>query len=155
MYWKPIGNALRSQLNWSQYRMLIQIPDWEMRTGIGSGARKMFKYGKLYSGVEPEFFEDDVFRIIQPLNENYSFDAENEAGGQKGGQNEDSETTQKTTQKILDAISNNPNVTRLELSEICGITADGVKWQLKSLAKSGRISRIGGDRGGHWEVRDE
>ena len=123
MYWKPIGNALRSQLNWSQYRMLIQIPDWEMRTGIGSGARKMFKYGKLYSGVEPEFFEDDVFRITQPLNENYSFDAENEAGGQKGGQNEDSETTQKTTQKILDAISNNPNVTRLELSEICGITA--------------------------------
>ena len=76
--------------------------------------------------------------IIQPLNENYSFDAENEAGGQKSGRNEDSKTTQKTTQKILDAISNNPNVTRLELSEICGITADGVKWQLKSLAKSGR-----------------
>ena len=72
--------------------------------------------------------------IIQPLNENYSFDAENEAGGQ----NEDSETAQKTTQKILDAISNNPNVTRLELSEICGITADGVKWQLRNLTKSGR-----------------
>lgn len=96
--------------------------------------------------------------IIQPLNENYSFDAENEAGGQ----NEDSETTQKTaqktaqktTQKILDAISNNPNVTRLELSEICGITADGVKWQLRNLTKSGRIARIGGDRGGHWEVHD-
>ena len=129
---------------------------------LGSGARKMFKYGKLYSGVEPEFFEDDVFRIIQPLNENYSFDAENEAGSQKGGQNEDSETTQKTaqkttqktTQKILDAISNNPNVTRLELSEICGITADGVKWQLRNLTKSGRIARIGGDRGGHWEVHD-
>ncbi len=88
------------------------------------------------------------------------------AGGQKGGQNEDSETTQKTTrkttrkttqkttQKILDAISNNPNVTRLELSEICGITADGVKWQLRNLTKSGRIARIGGDRGGHWEVHD-
>ena len=60
------------------------------------------------------------------------------AGGQKGGQNEDSKTTQKTTQKILDAISNNPNVTRLELSEICGITADGVKWQLRNLTKSGR-----------------
>ena len=118
----------------------------------------MFKYGRLYSGVEPEFFEGDVFRIIQPLNENYSFDAENEAGSQKGGQNEDSETTQKTaqktTQKILDAISNNPNVTRLELSEICGITTDGVKWQLRNLTKSGRIARIGGDRGGHWEVHD-
>ncbi|MBQ9226013.1 MAG: winged helix-turn-helix domain-containing protein [Fibrobacter sp.] len=63
--------------------------------------------------------------------------------------------TQKTTQKILDAISNNPNVTRLELSEICGITADGVKWQLRNLTKSGRIARIGGDRGGHWEVHDK
>ena len=64
-------------------------------------------------------------------------------------------TAQKTTQKILDAISNNPNVTRLELSEICGITADGVKWQLRNLTKSGRIARIGGDRGGHWEVHDK
>lgn len=27
----PIGNALRSQLNWSQYRMLIQIPDADKR----------------------------------------------------------------------------------------------------------------------------
>ncbi len=27
----PIGNALRSQLNWSQYRALIQIPDAEKR----------------------------------------------------------------------------------------------------------------------------
>ena len=27
----PIGNALRSQLNWSQYRMLIQIPDSDKR----------------------------------------------------------------------------------------------------------------------------
>ena len=64
-------------------------------------------------------------------------------------------TTQKTTQKILDAIMNNPNVTRLELSEICGISPDGIKWQLKSLTRSGRISRIGGDRGGHWEVHDD
>lgn len=113
---------------------------------LGSGARKMFKYGRLYSGVDPEFIEDDVFRIIQPLNENYSFDAEiaNGIGGQK--------TTQKTTQKILAAMEDNPNVTISELSEICEITVDGVKWQLRNLTKTGRIARIGGDRGGHWEV---
>ncbi|MBR4785160.1 MAG: winged helix-turn-helix domain-containing protein [Fibrobacter sp.] len=63
-------------------------------------------------------------------------------------------TTQKTAQKILDAISNNPNVTRSELSEICGISDSGVKWQLKSLENSGQISRIGGDRGGHWEINE-
>ncbi len=27
----PIGNTLRSQLNWSQYRLLIQIPDPDKR----------------------------------------------------------------------------------------------------------------------------
>lgn len=27
----PIGNALRSQLNWTQYRLLIQIPDPDKR----------------------------------------------------------------------------------------------------------------------------
>ena len=110
---------------------------------LGSDARKMFKYGRLYSGADPEFIEDDVFRIIQPLNENYSFDAENEVSGQK------------TTQNILNAMKDKPNVTISELSEICGITVDGVKWQLRNLTKSGRISRIGGDRGGHWEVRDD
>lgn len=61
-------------------------------------------------------------------------------------------SNQKTTQKILTAMKGNPNITISELSKICEITVDGVKWQLKSLTKSGHISRIGGDRGGHWEV---
>ena len=114
----------------------------------------MFKYGRLYSGVDPEFIEDDVFRIIQPLNENYSFDAEiaNGIGGQKTTQKTTQNTTQNTTQKILAAMEDNPNVTISELSEICGITVDGVKWQLRNLTKTGRIVRIGGDRGGYWEV---
>lgn len=88
------------------------------------------------------------FRIIQPLNENYSYDAEieNVRSNQK--------TTQKTTQKILTAMKDNPNITISELSKICEITVDDVKWQLKSLTKSGHISRIGGDRGGHWEVQE-
>lgn len=34
----------------------------------------MFKYSTLYSGKQPEFKEDDVFRIIVPLDEAYSFD---------------------------------------------------------------------------------
>ena len=34
----------------------------------------MFKYSTLYSGKQPEFKESDVFRIIVPLDEAYSFD---------------------------------------------------------------------------------
>ena len=39
---------------------------------LGSGVRILFKYCKFYSGKEPEFVEGDVFRIIVPLDENYS-----------------------------------------------------------------------------------
>lgn len=41
---------------------------------LGSGVRNLFKYSKYYSGQEPEFIEGDIFRIIVPLDETYSFD---------------------------------------------------------------------------------
>lgn len=34
----------------------------------------LFKYSKFYSGKDPVFEEGDVFRIIVPLDDNYSFD---------------------------------------------------------------------------------
>lgn len=43
---------------------------------LGSGVRNLFKYSKFYSGEEPRFIEGNVFRIIVPLNEMYSFDYE-------------------------------------------------------------------------------
>lgn len=41
---------------------------------LGSGMRNIFKYSKYYSGEEPEFVEGNVFRLIVPLNEDYSYD---------------------------------------------------------------------------------
>lgn len=41
---------------------------------LGSGVRNLFKYSKFYSGKEPEFAEGDVFRIVVPLDEKYSYD---------------------------------------------------------------------------------
>lgn len=61
-------------------------------------------------------------------------------------------TTRKTTQKIIDCIKRNPFVNRMELAEWCGISPDGIKWQLKSLQEKGIIRRVGPDKGGHWEV---
>lgn len=62
------------------------------------------------------------------------------------------ENDQKTTQKILESIKSNPKISRKGLAEICGISSNGIKWQLKQLQAKGRIRRIGSDRGGHWEV---
>lgn len=41
---------------------------------LGSGVRNLFKYSKYYSGQEPKFIEDDKFRIIVPLDDEYSYD---------------------------------------------------------------------------------
>lgn len=62
------------------------------------------------------------------------------------------ETTTKTSELILDAITKNPFLTNKELAAICGITADGVYYQLKQLKTIGKIRRIGPNKGGHWEI---
>ena len=58
-----------------------------------------------------------------------------------------------TTQKILEIISENPFVSRRELSETLGdITEDGIKYQLNKLKNEGTIKRVGPDKGGFWKV---
>ena len=52
---------------------------------LGSGVRNLFKYSKFYSGEDPEFIEGDIFRIIVPLNENYSFDYQEISENEKPG----------------------------------------------------------------------
>jgi len=43
---------------------------------LGSGVRNLYRYGKLYSGQEPQLIDGDVFRIVVPLDDGYSFDAQ-------------------------------------------------------------------------------
>ncbi|MCD8300237.1 MAG: putative DNA binding domain-containing protein [Clostridiales bacterium] len=57
---------------------------------LGSGTTRLFKYSKYYSGKDPEFREGDVFRIIVPLDDAYSFDygLGNPESGIKNGNSE-------------------------------------------------------------------
>ena len=61
-------------------------------------------------------------------------------------------TTEKTTEKIIRLMRDNPQITNKELADACGITEDGVYWNTKKLKKNNAIRRVGGDKGGHWEV---
>ncbi|MDO9537974.1 MAG: winged helix-turn-helix transcriptional regulator [Thermoplasmata archaeon] len=58
----------------------------------------------------------------------------------------------KTTLNILELIIENPKITRKELADSLGMTRDGVQYHLEKLKKDGIIKRVGGRRGGHWEV---
>ena len=46
----------------------------------------------------------------------------------------------------------NEFVSRKDLAEMCGISQDGIKWQLRQMQQQGLIRRVGPDRGGHWEI---
>lgn len=61
-------------------------------------------------------------------------------------------TSTKTSTKIIEAIENNPYITRQEIADTLNITLDGVKWQLNKLKKEGAITREGSSRNGKWVV---
>lgn len=65
---------------------------------LGSGVRNIFKYSKYYSGEEPEFIEGDVFRLIVPLNEDYSYDNVKNGDKKTAIKNGDKKISKKTIQ---------------------------------------------------------
>ena len=44
----------------------------------GSGVRKLYHYVKRYSGEDPQMIDGDIFRVIVPLNDEYSYEVESE-----------------------------------------------------------------------------
>lgn len=123
---------------------------------LGSGVRNLYKYTKFYSGQEPELIEGDIFRIIIPLDDNYSFDHAISSGTTD-------KTTEKTTdklpinltvteKKIMKAIRENPNITQAQLAASIGITSDGIRYAIRNLKAKGFLSRIGSRRSGTWMI---
>ena len=61
-------------------------------------------------------------------------------------------TKEKSTEKILRLIASSPKITTLEIAEAIGLSRAGVEKAIKKLKQEGRLSRIGPDKGGEWEV---
>ena len=64
-------------------------------------------------------------------------------------------TTQKTTEKIIRILKERPYATAGQLAEELGLAIDGVDYNIRKLKKQDRIVRIGGDKGGHWEINEK
>ncbi|OQX94314.1 AAA family ATPase, partial [candidate division KSB1 bacterium 4572_119] len=58
----------------------------------------------------------------------------------------------KTSGKILDIISDNPNITIPEISEMLGITERSAQRNMHNLQKDGKIKRIGSRKTGYWQI---
>ena len=108
----------------------------------------MFKYSKFYSGQEPQFVEGDVFRIIVPLDETYSFDY----GQTESATNATNLILTEEEQKILHILKESPTITQKVISERTGISLGTVKRILPKLQEKGVLIRIGNRRSGIWQI---
>ena len=63
-----------------------------------------------------------------------------------------SEKSSEKNQAIIAAIKQNPKVTAAEIAMKIGVSSRAVEKRIKTLRESGVIRRIGGDKGGYWEV---
>lgn len=120
---------------------------------LGSGVHKLFKYTKFYSGKDPVFEEGDVFRIVVPLDDNYSFDMG--IGSDKTGTNDTINGTIGTdARRILDLIKQNPEITQKQMQEETALSLRTVKRIVSELQKSGKLIRQGNNRSGKWQVQE-
>lgn len=57
-----------------------------------------------------------------------------------------------TSSRVVEAMRQNPKVTREELVEQLRVTLSGINWQIAKLQKDRMIRRVGGRKFGSWEV---
>ncbi len=61
-------------------------------------------------------------------------------------------TSGKSSGKILALIQNKPAISAPELAEQLGISVRAVEKHLANLKAANKLRRIGGAKGGHWEL---
>jgi len=117
---------------------------------LGSGVRNLYHYVKLYSGVEPIFDEEDVFRLTVPLAAEFSPEKSTTRKTTR-------KTTEKTTEKeriegrIRQLVAESPTVSMSEMAVKLRLTEDGVYYHVKKLRSAGKLRRIGGRKAGYWQ----
>ncbi|MCI9143749.1 MAG: winged helix-turn-helix transcriptional regulator, partial [Lachnospiraceae bacterium] len=117
---------------------------------LGSGVRNLYKYTKIYSDAEPNFEEDDVFRLFVPMRP---------AGATLTSDRKNSEVTKVsekvtdvTEKRIIELLKDNSKYKTTELAEKLDISRKTVSIKLKNLREKGIIERVGSDRKGYWNI---
>lgn len=140
--------------------------------------------GRFYSGQDPEFVEGDIFKIIVPLDDNYSLDHGNGANGinyktdfiqndvEQGGScvressipyaarrgsffEKSAGILSQEEAEILDRVKKNPYLTQSQIQKEMGISLRSVKRIMSRLQQRGILVREGNNRSGSWMIKDE
>lgn len=112
---------------------------------IASFFRNIFKYSKFYSGMEPEFIEGDIFKIIVPLDENFSYN------GEKNGDKKVSKKTKQHYKKIFEFMKANKEYTIQDFCQLLDLKPSRTKEILKDLSDD--IEQIGNNKNRRYKLK--
>ena len=120
---------------------------------MGTGINRIKKALKEANCPEPQFEYDTFFTLGFPRS--ISLVLPEKSVGENVGkttQQTREKTSEKTSEKIIKLLKTRENYTISELSKKVGVTTRSIERNLSNLQTSGKIKRIGPDKGGHWEV---
>ncbi|SDB40102.1 HTH domain-containing protein [Ruminococcaceae bacterium FB2012] len=121
---------------------------------LGSGMRNTYKYTRMYSGGEPSFVEDSIFRITVPLAEiaTKKVGPDSELDPSNAPNRHDVGLNVGLADRILKMIGDNDQITMSALSESLNVTQRTIEREIKRLKENGKLQRTGGKRYGHWKI---
>jgi ATP-dependent DNA helicase RecG len=130
---------------------------------LGSGVRRLYRYVPRYSGKKPVILDGDVFRIIVPLDDSYSFDAQLGRSQIKGSDCTLNCTLNCTinctinctlTEKaILEHLHEYPTATQAMVASAIGKSLRTVKMDMIALREKGLLEHEGAKKNGRWIVK--
>ena len=118
---------------------------------LGSGIKKITKYNKIYTGGIPSFKDDDVFKVIVPLEAN-----------KVSKEQEHNLHLDETKEKLYNFIKENGIVTRKEIDNYISSMINAknnkdlnnkIRYMLTYLRKNNLIENIGTDKKPQWVIK--
>ena len=94
--------------------------------------------------------DGDVFRVIVPLDDNYSYDIEMD---KKFGVNVGDVGENEIKGKIIDEMRKNPKISAKSMAEKMDVATRTIERNIQVLKESGAVERVGGARGGKWVIK--
>ena len=148
--------SIKELSNYTKNPLLVKVLreiDWV--EDLGSGARNIQIYGKLYSDdFEVNISNHTIF--VMQLMYNKPDTTQSKIITEKDPEKDlekDLERLTDNQKKILSIIENNPYITQGELSLLIGINPKNIRNNISKLKSAGLFTRIGPDKGGWWKVR--
>jgi len=128
------------------------LKELELTEGRLTGISKILRAMKANGSPLPEFETDDdrsYFLIRLPVHPKVASEENAQAVATAGTSEKSSE---KSSEKILGLLRQDGDLSAASLAAQIGISSRAVEKHLSNLRKTGRLRRIGPDKGGHWEV---